>query len=880
MNNELSTNEGIHPISENLDFYDTKVELIHCDQDMISKVTRARFLRCFLTDLPKGLSSYTNIRNLDLSGNMLEIFDSSAIYEWKELKYLDLSVNNLIKIDHGVPFSITILDLSFNSNLDLQSLWELYLPNLEQVNISCCNVKNLPEGRPSWATTLRRFFLDGNYLKDIPGFIKDLPLIEEVHLSGNCIENISFSNSNHPIKTLNLQMNANCSFEQNSGIAINTLFLNYSIYNTIHNSILSIMGLSILRMWNCSIEGVLDFQIPQQLSYIDFSNNKITGISPAFASSIFKLSHLNLSNNLISDLPDSFPENSCLSQVCLSNNILKKLPKSFLFSRSIEKLLLDNNCIESLEAFSYPQLRELCLSHNKITTLPDCFEKCTYLHKMNFSFNQLDDLPKTMCNCRRVSEVNLSCNKYVSIPKTLMAFGSIKMLIVSGNRLTNLPKECAAFFFIRKLDLSNNHMTQVPSVISNISELRYLSLSHNRISSFPEGFTFPPNLSYLDLSFNLLFSIPPITIQTLVSVSFECNMINNIQITDPKNLIFCSINGCQMKNTEMFLQNLSETCNNDLIVEYINPQFPSLLSIRKEKIKLFKSSDNIVKARFGVGYVSTPGGRSNMEDSVCIKFSDTDDLSVFGVFDGHAGYRASEIASETLWKRFENQSNLNHEQICQCFSDSFDDIQETIKQKGFKDGTTAACCLLFHNTCFYAAIGDSRIVKVNRCGYERLTYDHKPTDYSEYSRLKNKGIGVNNEFRVLKNLAVSRAIGDLWCPHLLYETPSIKSFQVSDDDLYLIIACDGLWDVISDESASDIVRVAKSPQDAATSLKNFAFACESADNISIIVIDFHPKEETKGFSFENTVEEIPIFMYEAEREESVFTPPLSGRRRR
>jgi len=61
---------------------------------------------------------------------------------------------------------------------------------------------------------------------------------------------------------------------------------------------------------------------------------------------------------------------------------------------------------------------------------------------------------------------------------------------------------------------------------------------------------------------------------------------------------------------------------------------------------------------------------------------------------------------------------------------------------------------------------------------------------------------------------------------------------MEDPFQFLILACDGLWDVVSDEEAVDIVIKAKNPEDAAVKLRNRALHSNSKDNISVLVIDF------------------------------------------
>jgi serine/threonine protein phosphatase PrpC len=95
----------------------------------------------------------------------------------------------------------------------------------------------------------------------------------------------------------------------------------------------------------------------------------------------------------------------------------------------------------------------------------------------------------------------------------------------------------------------------------------------------------------------------------------------------------------------------------------------------------------------------------------------------------------------------------------------------------------------------------------------------------------------------------------------------------------LIIACDGLWDVIPDEWAAGFVRQARTAADAAVTLKNYAFAMGSRDNISVIVIKFRPAAEDVGLCPRNTVDVLEIFEEPDEEElpAEIWTAPIRRR---
>eukprot|EP00983_Pelagomonas_calceolata_P000094 2846-Pelagomonas_calceolata.AAC.2 len=84
-----------------------------------------------------------------------------------------------------------------------------------------------------------------------------------------------------------------------------------------------------------------------------------------------------------------------------------------------------------------------------------------------------------------------------------------------------------------------------------------------------------------------------------------------------------------------------------------------------------------------------------------------------------------------------------------------------------------------------------------------LSVDHKPNSKEERQRIENAGGVVvwAGTWRVGGVLAVSRAFGDKPLKRYVIATPDIREESLRDDDEFLILASDGLWDVISNQAA-------------------------------------------------------------------------------
>lgn len=139
---------------------------------------------------------------------------------------------------------------------------------------------------------------------------------------------------------------------------------------------------------------------------------------------------------------------------------------------------------------------------------------------------------------------------------------------------------------------------------------------------------------------------------------------------------------------------------------------------------------------------------------------------------------------------------------------------------------------------YTANVGDARAVLCRRGHAIRLTYDHKASDAQEAKRITDAGGFVMNN-RVNAVLAVTRSLGDSAMKEFVVGAPYTTETALTDEDTFLIVACDGLWDVAEDQDAVDLVREVIDPQEAANRLLNHALHNFSTDNTSVMVIRFN-----------------------------------------
>eukprot|EP00252_Welwitschia_mirabilis_P026203 TRINITY_DN8486_c0_g2_i1.p1 TRINITY_DN8486_c0_g2~~TRINITY_DN8486_c0_g2_i1.p1 ORF type:complete len:289 (-),score=76.18 TRINITY_DN8486_c0_g2_i1:114-980(-) len=250
--------------------------------------------------------------------------------------------------------------------------------------------------------------------------------------------------------------------------------------------------------------------------------------------------------------------------------------------------------------------------------------------------------------------------------------------------------------------------------------------------------------------------------------------------------------------------------------------------------------------RIAFGYASFQGKRATMEDFFDAKISklDDQDVGLFGVFDGHGGSRAAEYLKKHL---FENL--LNHPQFT---TDTKLAISETYQQTDSEflnaessiyrdDGSTASTAVLVGNRLYVANVGDSRAVILKAGEAVQLLEDHKPNRVDERQRIEQAGGNVMwaGTWRVGGVLAVSRAFGNRLLKQYVVAEPEIQEETIKDDVEFLIIASDGLWDVVSNEDAVELVKSIGDPEAAAIQLTETAYTKGSADNITCVVVRFN-----------------------------------------
>eukprot|EP00916_Digyalum_oweni_P006405 GHVL01010998.1.p1 GENE.GHVL01010998.1~~GHVL01010998.1.p1 ORF type:complete len:432 (+),score=53.45 GHVL01010998.1:46-1341(+) len=208
-------------------------------------------------------------------------------------------------------------------------------------------------------------------------------------------------------------------------------------------------------------------------------------------------------------------------------------------------------------------------------------------------------------------------------------------------------------------------------------------------------------------------------------------------------------------------------------------------------------------------------------------------MSYYAVFDGHGGKHASDYAAKFMHRHILHQLTMSwdaNSALTSSFLQLDKDYLECCKRNGCKDGCTALVCLIRGKLAHLAHVGDCRAIMARSTTgfreswlnqYEspltvRLTEDHKPSRASEARRIHKSGgcVIIRGCARVCakgvsRRLAVSRALGNYEIKQthaaLVIAEPEINVIKLTPNDIFLVLASDGVWDTMTDEFVVKVI---------------------------------------------------------------------------
>ena len=255
-----------------------------------------------------------------------------------------------------------------------------------------------------------------------------------------------------------------------------------------------------------------------------------------------------------------------------------------------------------------------------------------------------------------------------------------------------------------------------------------------------------------------------------------------------------------------------------------------------------------------VYYTTIKGRRESNEDrhNIILNInklqSDINPINMLGIYDGHGGTFVSEFLEKNLPKFYCNKSfQLPFSE--EYHYELFEFLQKKIleNERGYRCGSTCLLNLMYkygdeiHMNIIN--LGDCRLVIVYSNGeYKQVTTDHKPDDPKEKQRLELMGgeIYRDSEGTIrIGDLSLSKAFGDGDNLPYISQKPDVFYKRITSLSKYVVMGCDGLWDVINNEDLFGILNRFKSKgsTNLAKDLAELALEKGTTDNVSIIIIE-------------------------------------------
>lgn len=244
------------------------------------------------------------------------------------------------------------------------------------------------------------------------------------------------------------------------------------------------------------------------------------------------------------------------------------------------------------------------------------------------------------------------------------------------------------------------------------------------------------------------------------------------------------------------------------------------------------------------------GVRKSMEDFTIAEpdVCGDDRYSFYCVLDGHGGSEVAKFTKNNYIKVLRSKLELykDSQKMQIIIESSIVSLEAQIKDLGGVDCGSTMCGILIDKLLkkiYYINIGDSQAMAIRFDSKDNLYADfkcslHKVSNLNEEARIKKSGGSIING-RLAGNLLISRSLGDFDLREYgLISTPETKESELFKNKM-LIIASDGIWDVIKREDVVKLLRAnaKRGIDDLAKFIVKDAVDKGSLDNISIVIVN-------------------------------------------
>ena len=318
---------------------------------------------------------------------------------------------------------------------------------------------------------------------------------------------------------------------------------------------------------------------------------------------------------------------------------------------------------------------------------------------------------------------------------------------------------------------------------------------------------------------------------------------NTAKVHSPSRIIEY-MNGIIKTNSTNTPHKIEHTTNTSIHIEqsFISPQYIVQPVLSKTIIELsYKENQNII-------YNKAMEDKGTFTMYVNSNFNS----HLISLFDGHGGSCVSSYLQTNIIKVFKSKL-IKHNTTARALFNTFLSLDKQLKHLNIVGmGSTGTCVYITKennvNIIYCANIGDTRCVLISPNKIERISSEHRASEKKEKQRIENSG-GVVLNGRVNGRLMLSRAFGDFELKSFgVKAEPHVSRKEINEEvegkDLFMVLACDGVWDVLSEVDVQNIIKyeLGKSVNNSniteriSNTVLNSALSNAAWDNLSVFIV--------------------------------------------
>ncbi|XP_023262152.1 PH domain leucine-rich repeat-containing protein phosphatase 2 [Seriola lalandi dorsalis] len=747
-----------------------------------------------------NLPRFSQLKSLNLSHNRLGVFPE-CVCEILTLTELNLSCNNL----HTVPVQIG----------NLQSLQTLSLDGN--------HLSSLPEelGGLSQLNSLGFSF---NNFSHIPAVLERLSAMDKLAMAGNRVESLelcTLARLSH-LKNIDLRLNGLRCVKSDSPDAVSQV-TQLDLRDNCLDS-LDLSSICNLETLHCQRNQLGTITLSGfTLRMLHASSNRLTTVNIYPVPN--QLTHMELSQNLLEYLPDWVCDCRKMEMLDVTHNLLSELPSRLLNSLSLRKLLAGNNRLQRVpDLLDHVPLEALDLQHNKLAELPESlFYKALNLKYLNVSANALESIPPSSQSEESLStlqELYLTWNNLnENCGALLVGHQNLRVLHIAYNQLLSFPaSKLSKLELLEELNLSGNKLKTIPSTVSSCKRLHTLIAHSNHITVFPE-----------------ILNLPEIKL-----VDLSCNELTEIQLPD---------------SLPATLQELDLTGNSSLMLEHKTLNlFSHITTLKLDQKSTTTAGDSLsVSTPWNHGYSEMSGQRNKLCVSVLTvdQFGDSVE-ACYGIFDGDRNEEVPRLLQctmgDVLCEELQH-SSIDSVYMCNTFLTS----HRKLGMAGQKLGASALLCYIHHEPSDPGGYFSLTVANVGTC-QAVLCRDGRPVSLSkvyslencteEMERVKLSKAIITEDNKVSGVTCCSRLLGCSYLSPWVLPKPWVHTEPLCSQDEFLILGNRALFERVSYQEAVCTVQAVRDPRAAAKRLCSLAQSYGCKDNIGAVVVSLHIGEDS------------------------------------